>query len=236
GTVVAMVGGTDYKTTPFNRATQANRQPGSAFKLFVYLAAMQAGMRPGDTVDDSPLQIDDYAPKNDDGRYRGTVSLATAFAASSNVAAVRLAQQVGVPSVIAQARKLGVTTPISEYPAMALGTSPIPLIEMTQAFAALASGRAPVQAHGIAAKAPELPGKINAKDTDSPDWPARAPMLQLLQSAVRNGTGNAARLPIPTYGKTGTTQNYRDALFRPRWPRKASCAANPRRLPPWPRR
>ena len=213
GTVVAMVGGTDYKTTPFNRATQANRQPGSAFKLFVYLAAMQAGMRPGDTVDDSPLQIDDYAPKNDDGRYRGTVSLATAFAASSNVAAVRLAQQVGVPSVIAQARKLGVTTPISEYPAMALGTSPIPLIEMTQAFAALASGRAPVQAHGIAAKAPELPGKINAKDTDSPDWPARAPMLQLLQSAVRNGTGNAARLPIPTYGKTGTTQNYRDALF-----------------------
>ncbi len=214
GTVVAMVGGTDYAATPFNRATQAQRQPGSSFKLFVYLAALDAGLRPGDMVEDEPVTIGDYAPKNDDGRYRGRVSLGTAFAASSNVVAVRLAQQVGTAAVIAQARKLGVTAPISEYPAMALGTSPMTLLEMTQAYAALARGSRPVTATALARR-PEtsvLATVKSAADALTP-WPARAPMLELLQSAVRNGTGNAARLNIPTYGKTGTTQNHRDALF-----------------------
>ena len=214
GTVVAMVGGTDYAVTPFNRATQAQRQPGSSFKLFVYLAALDAGMRPGDSVDDAPIQIGDYAPRNDDGRYRGRISLATAFAASSNVVAVRLAQQYGTAAVVAQARKLGVTAPISEYPAMALGTSPITLLEMTQAYAAIARGSRPVRATGIA-RAPEtgvLATVRSAADALTP-WPALSPMRELLQSAVRNGTGNAARLPIATFGKTGTTQNHRDALF-----------------------
>ncbi|PZN96764.1 MAG: penicillin-binding protein [Alphaproteobacteria bacterium] len=214
GTVVAMVGGTDYDVTPFNRATQAMRQPGSSFKLFVYLAALNAGLRPGDMVEDAPITIDDYSPKNDDGRYRGRISLATAFAASSNVVAVRLAQQVGTASVIEQARKLGVTAPISAYPAMALGTSPITLLEMTQAFAAVARGSRPVKATALARPAAGgvLATLRNAAEVLTP-WPARAPMLELLQSAVRNGTGNAARLSIPTYGKTGTTQSYRDALF-----------------------
>jgi penicillin-binding protein 1A len=214
GTVVALVGGADYKASNFNRATQAQRQPGSSFKLFVYLAALDAGMRPGDMVDDNPIQIGDYAPRNDDGRYRGQISLATAFAASSNVVAVRLAQQVGIPAVIEQARKLGVTAPISEYPAMALGTSPITLIEMTQAYAAVAHGSRPVTATGL--MRPRESGVLatvrSAADALTP-WPSRGPMLELLQSAVRNGTGNAARLPIRTYGKTGTTQNHRDALF-----------------------
>jgi penicillin-binding protein 1A len=214
GTVVAMVGGTGYAKTPFNRATQAERQPGSSFKLFVYLAALDTGMRPGDMVDDSPIVIDDYAPNNDDGRYRGKVSMATAFAASSNVVAVRLAQQVGTTAVIAQARKLGVTAPISEYPAMALGTSPVTLLEMTQAYAGVARGVRPVKATGLA-RPPEtgvLATVKSAADALAP-WPSRQPMLELLQSAVRNGTGNAAKLPIPTYGKTGTTQSHRDALF-----------------------
>ncbi len=214
GRVVAMVGGDDYGATPFNRATQAQRQPGSSFKLFVYLAALNAGMRPGDTVEDTPLVIGDYAPRNDEGKYRGRVSLATAFAASSNVAAVRLAQQVGVPAVIAEARKLGVTAPISEYPAMALGTSPMTLIELTQAYAAVARGSRPVKATGLDT-APDTGVMATVRETARAftPWPSRAPMLELLQSAVRNGTGVAARLPIPTYGKTGTTQNHRDALF-----------------------
>ena len=214
GTVVAMVGGAGYETTSFNRATQAQRQPGSSFKLFVYLAALDAGMRPGDMVEDNPIQIGDYAPKNDDGRYRGQISLASAFAASSNVVAVRLAQQVGIPAVIAQARKLGITAPISEYPAMALGTSPITLVEMTEAYAALAGGSRPVTATGLMRRKENgvFATVKSAADALTP-WPSRAPMLELLQSAVRNGTGMAARLPIPTYGKTGTTQNHRDALF-----------------------
>lgn len=214
GRVVAMVGGTDYATTPFNRATQAERQPGSSFKLFVYLAALDEGMRPGDMVDDAPIQIGDYAPKNDDGRYRGKISLATAFAASSNVVAVRLAQKTGTAAVIAQARKLGISAPISEYPAMALGTSPITLIEMTEAYAAISAGRRPVTATALPQqpKTGVLASVKSAADALTP-WSSLAPMRELLASVIRNGTGNAARLPIPAFGKTGTTQNHRDALF-----------------------
>ncbi len=214
GRVVAIVGGTDYGATPFNRATQARRQPGSSFKLFVYLAALDAGMRPGDTVDDTPLTIGDYSPKNDEGKYRGRISLATAFAASSNVAAVRLAQQTGTAAVIAEARQLGVTSPISRYPAMALGTSPMTLLELTQAYAALAAGTRPITA--TAFERPHDSGfiaSIRAAAKGLQGWPSRGPMLQLLQSAVRNGTGLAARLPVPAYGKTGTTQNHHDAWF-----------------------
>lgn len=214
GRVVAMVGGTDYAKTPFNRATQAERQPGSSFKLFVYLAALDEGMRPGDMVEDAPIQIGDYAPKNDDGRYRGKVSLATAFAASSNVVAVRLAQQFGTAAVTAQARKLGITTPISEYPAMALGTSPTTLIEMTQAYAAISAGKRPIAATALPPQPPSgVLASVKATADALTPWPSLAPMRELLASVIRNGTGNAARLPIAAYGKTGTTQNHRDALF-----------------------
>lgn len=214
GRVVAMVGGTDYAKTPFNRATQAERQPGSSFKLFVYLAALDEGMRPGDMVEDAPIQIGDYAPKNDDGRYRGKISLATAFAASSNVVAVRLAQQFGTAAVTAQARKLGITTPISEYPAMALGTSPTTLLELTQAYAAISAGKRPIAATALPAQPPSgVLASVKATADALTPWPSLAPMRELLASVIRNGTGNAARLPIPAYGKTGTTQNHRDALF-----------------------
>ena len=213
GRVVAMVGGTDYAVTPFNRAVQAERQPGSSWKLMVYLAALDAGMRPGDMVEDSPVQIGDYAPKNDDLRYRGPISLITAFAASSNVVAVKLAQQTGTAAVIAQARKLGITAPISEYPAMALGTSPTTLLEMTEAYAALASGRRPVAATALPPSQAGVLASVRSVAGALTPWPSRAPMRELLASVIRNGTGNAARLPVPAYGKTGTTQNHRDALF-----------------------
>jgi penicillin-binding protein 1A len=213
GRVVAMVGGTDYATTPFNRAVQAERQPGSSWKLFVYLAALDEGLRPGDMVDDSPVRIGDYAPKNDDGRYRGKISLAAAFAASSNVVAVKLAQRTGTAAVIAQARKLGITAPISEYPAMALGTSPMTLLEMTQAYAALSSGRRPVTATALPPATSGVIAVVKSAAYALTPWPAQTPMRELLASVIRNGTGNAARLPIAAYGKTGTTQNHRDALF-----------------------
>jgi len=212
GRVVAMVGGVDYKTSSFNRATQAQRQPGSSFKLFVYLAALEAGMKPGDTIVDEPIQIGDYAPQNDDLRFRGQISLATAFAASSNIAAVKLAQQVGIPAVAAQVKKLGITGGVSIYPAMALGTTPIPLIDMTRAFAGVASGTYPVKATGLWSARP-WPDKVTPPEATKASWPVRADIMQLLQSAVRNGTGNKAALGIPTWGKTGTTQNHRDALF-----------------------
>jgi penicillin-binding protein 1A len=212
GRVVAMVGGADYRESSFNRATQAQRQPGSSFKLFVYLAALEAGMKPGDTIVDEPITIGDYAPENDDRRFRGRISLATAFAASSNVVAVKLAQQVGIPAVAAQVRKLGIEGGVSIYPAMALGTTPIPLIDMTRAFAAVAAGKYPIRATGLWRDDP-WPAQVTPPAETRQSWPVRADMVQLLSSVVRNGTGNAARLPVPAWGKTGTTQNHRDALF-----------------------
>jgi penicillin-binding protein 1A len=214
GRVVAMVGGANYDATPFNRATQALRQPGSSFKLFVYLAALHAGATTGTTIDDSPVTIGDWSPKNDEGKYRGRISLATAFAASSNVAAAKLTQQVGVEAVRAQARLLGVTVPLSNYEGLALGTSGVPLIELTSAYAAVANGAYPVKPLGLAS--PRPPGfaeTVRGAVAAVRPWPERGPMLELLQSAVRHGTGQSALLPIATYGKTGTTQNHRDALF-----------------------
>mgnify|MGYP000854601473 FL=1 len=184
GRVVAMVGGSNYKDTVFNRATQAMRQPGSSFKLFVYLTALDEGATPSTTMIDEPITIGDWSPKNDEGKYRGKISLATAFAASSNVVAVQLGQQVGTPAVIAQARKLGVTPYLTDQPSLALGTSAVPLIEMTAAYAAVAADHYPIVATGLAKPVP------NVKPMD---WPARKPMMQLLQSAVRNGTGNAGQ-------------------------------------------
>jgi penicillin-binding protein 1A len=129
-----------------------------------------------------------------------------------NIAAVKLAQQVGIPAVAKQVRKLGITGGVSIYPAMALGTTPIPLIDMTRAFAAVASGKYPVRATGLWRTDP-WPETVTPPEATAASWPVRTDMLQLLQSAVRNGTGNAARLSMPTWGKTGTTQNHRDALF-----------------------
>ena len=214
GRVVAMVGGANYAATPFNRATQALRQPGSSFKLFVYLAALHAGMSPGDTIDDAPVTIGGWSPKNDEGKYRGRISLATAFAASSNVAAARIVQQVGVDAVREQARQLGITVPLSNYEGLALGTSAVPLIELTSAYAAVAAGSFPVKPGGLARpRAAGFGDTVRDTVAGLRPWPEREPMLELLQSAVRRGTGVAAALPIATYGKTGTTQNHRDALF-----------------------
>ena len=214
GRVVAMVGGANYGATPFNRATQALRQPGSSFKLFVYLAALHAGMTTGTMIDDAPVTIDGWSPKNDEGKYRGRISLATAFAASSNVAAAKLTQQVGVEAVRKQARLLGVTVPLSNYEGLALGTSGVPLIELTSAYAAVAAGSYPVKPVGLARPRPAgFAETIRTTMAGLRPWPERGPMLELLQSAVRHGTGQAALLPVPTYGKTGTTQNHRDALF-----------------------
>ena len=213
GRVVAMVGGTGYGTTPFNRATQSLRQPGSAFKLFVYLAALDAGATPDTIVEDRPLTIGSWSPHNDDGRYRGPVSLITAFAASSNVAAARLTQQVGTAAVIGEARRLGITAPLDANPTIALGTSGVSLLELTQAYAALAAGRHPIRATGLAEQRQGLAATLARTISAVRPWPSRQPMLELLASAVRNGTGLAARLPVVAYGKTGTTQEHRDAVF-----------------------
>ncbi|MBU2033053.1 MAG: transglycosylase domain-containing protein [Alphaproteobacteria bacterium] len=212
GEVVAMIGGTDYGTSTFNRATQAQRQPGSTFKLFVYLAAFRAGMTPEDMIDDTPITTGSYRPANHGGKYRGRISLRQAFAASSNVAAVRLTQKVGVDNVIKVARDLGVTAPLTEDLSLALGTSEIPLIELAEAYAAVAAGSYPVLAHGLPPEErgwfERLMARQRAFDDDE-----LAMIRDLLSSAANRGTGSAAALRTSTFGKTGTTQDSRDAIF-----------------------
>lgn len=216
GRIVAMVGGKSYKASPFNRATQARRQPGSAFKLFVYLAAMRAGYRPDDLIEDRPITVDGWSPRNNDGVYRGTITLREAFARSSNVAAVRLSERVGRGNVIRAARELGITSPLTDAPSLALGTSSVSLIEITAAYAAVARGRYPVRPRGLPLAAQAKSGVMSAWFEPGGTMDARrdwAPMLDLLWSAANNGTGRRAALAIPTFGKTGTTQDHRDAIF-----------------------
>ena len=213
GEVLAMVGGRDYAKSPFNRATQARRQPGSTFKLFVYMAALRAGMTPDSTVEDRPVEISGWKPKNADGRYLGTITLRQAFARSSNVAAARLTQQVGPRAVIKAARDLGISTPIADEATIGLGTSTVSLLELTAAYAAVANGHYPVQPRGLSDVA-EKPwySSLTGGQRDMPDA-VHDGLLALLSASVGEGTGHGAALPVATYGKTGTTQDNRDALF-----------------------
>jgi penicillin-binding protein 1A len=213
GEVVAMVGGRDYADSPFNRATQARRQPGSTFKLFVYLAALREGWRPGDRIDNRPIETGSYRPRNAGGAYSESITLEDAFAASSNVAAVRLLRDVGDDKVIAMARDLGVTAPLAKGdPSLALGTSSMTLLELTAAYAGVAADSYPVvprafpaEEQGWFARMLWGPDRFSRREHDD--------IERMLRAAVNRGTGRAARLPQANFGKTGTSQDNRDALF-----------------------
>jgi penicillin-binding protein 1A len=213
GEVVAMIGGKNYEKSPFNRATQALRQPGSTFKLFVYLAAFDKGMTPDSTIENTEIQQGSYRPKNASGNYSNKITLEDAFARSSNVAAVRLFQAVGDSAVIEEARKLGVSSPLAKGdPSLALGTSTMTLLELTSAYAGVAGNKFPV-----------VPRAFPAEEEGWLDWlfadhhrlsaTEHDEIEQLLQHTVSEGTGRAAKLPVASFGKTGTTQDNRDALF-----------------------
>lgn len=213
GEVVAMIGGRDYEKSPFNRATQARRQPGSTFKLFVYLAALEAGMEPDDFVSNQPFETGSYRPENAAGNYTRALTLEEAFARSSNVAAVRLFNEVRDEAVIEMARRLGVDSPLpAGDPSLALGSSTMRLIELTAAYAGIAANEFPVRPHAFVE---EEPGWFSWLWDGKESLPRRKheQIEQLLRSAINDGTGRAAMLRAPNYGKTGTTQNNRDALF-----------------------
>jgi penicillin-binding protein 1A len=213
GRVVAMVGGRDYAGSPFNRATQARRQPGSAFKLFVYLAALRAGMTPDTPIADTPLRIGEWQPRNYGDRYRGTLTLRDAFALSSNVVAVRLSERVGRQNVIRAARDLGVRSPLADNPSLALGTSGVTLLELTSAYAAVAAGAYPVRPRGLEEEEKPWWRRAWQRATGTSGDPAFDELREMLGEVVRSGTGRGAALAVPAFGKTGTTQDSRDALF-----------------------
>jgi penicillin-binding protein 1A len=213
GSIVAMVGGTNYAASPFNRATQARRQPGSAFKLFVYLAALRGGLQPDDLVDDSPVTIGDWSPENSHGTYAGKITLRQAFAKSSNVVAARLTQRFGVRAVTRAARDLGISTPIGNDASISLGTSTVSLLELTAAYASIAKGDYPVRPKGLTdLEDGDLLGSVFGRAT-AYGGGQLSDMRELLKAVVETGTGRSAALAVPTFGKTGTTQDNRDALF-----------------------
>ena len=217
GAVKAMVGGTDYISSNYNRAVTAVRQPGSAWKLFVYLAALEAGYRPEDMVEDKPVEIDGWQPKNSNGNYAGEISLRTAFAYSKNTVAAQIGQDVGTGSIANMARRFGISSPVNTQPSMVLGTSDARVIDMTQAFAAVAAGGRTVTPYGIT-KVTTIDGELLYAVKPSSavqlvdDWVAGA-MTDLLQSAVATGTGRAANIGRPVAGKTGTTSSNKDGWF-----------------------
>jgi penicillin-binding protein 1A len=214
GRVVAMVGGKERAASQFNRAVQARRQPGSSFKTFVYLAALRAGANPDTLITDEPVSIDGWEPKNFDGEHRGTMALTEAFAASVNTVAVKLSEAVGRDAVIAAAHDLGIGSPLAPNPSLSLGTSEVSLLEMTSAYAAIAAGAYPVKPWGVAGldavsadggRPPQGAGLWKLAEADE--------LRELLSAVVSGGSGRAASLRIPAYGKTGTSQEHRDAWF-----------------------
>lgn len=217
GAVLAMVGGTDYVASNYNRATTALRQPGSAWKLFVYLAALEAGYTPDDPVIDEPVTIDGWSPRNSTGQNIGETDLRTAFAFSINTVAAQLGNEVGFGTVAAVAKRLGITSPVATYPSMVLGSSEVRLIEMTQAFAVIAAKGLAVEPYGIA-KVTTTSGEVLYRRASPsprmlvPDYVV-AGITDLLQAAVQTGTGRAAQIGRPVAGKTGTTSANKDGWF-----------------------
>jgi penicillin-binding protein 1A len=217
GEVLAMVRGRDFRTSQWNNAHQARRQPGSAFKPFVYLTALERGLRPDEPVEDAPLDLDGAAIRKLDGRYRGRIPLAEALAVSSNVAAVRLARG-HVPEIQEVARRLGVTAPPTGEVRLALGVSELTLLEFTGAYAAAASGGRPVAPRGLV----EVRDRLDRVVWCDPGTPAAEPALAaddaramraMLEGVIRRGTGKAAAPGFFAAGKTGTTNDFKDAWF-----------------------
>jgi penicillin-binding protein 1A len=218
GHVLALYGGRDYLTNQFNRATQARRQPGSAFKPFVFAAALEDGISPYDVRIDQPVTIDDWSPKNFSRAYMGPVTIAEALRDSLNTIAALLAQEVSVESVISTARKFGIAADLKPFPSIALGSQEVTLWELTRAYGPFMSGGRRVD--------PYLIEKIETTRGDvvyqRPEYDAarvyeRAlseTMTAMLADVIRSGTGKAASVEgWPMAGKTGTSQSSRDAWF-----------------------
>ncbi|MBO9714760.1 transglycosylase domain-containing protein [Sphingomonas sp.] len=216
GAVRAMVGGTDYVESIYNRATQAERQPGSSWKLFVYLAALEAGHHPDDMVVDEPVTIAGWSPRNSSGQFRGEMTLRNAFAYSVNTIAAKMGQEVGFGTVADMARRFGISSKIDTTPAMVLGTSDVRLIDMTRAFASV--GQRGVQVTPYAITRVTANGSViyqHEVDTSRVlvGEHVAAQMTDLLQTAVMTGTGKAAQIGRPVAGKTGTTTSNKDGWF-----------------------
>ena len=217
GAVKAMVGGVDYHKSQFNRAIQALRQPGSSFKPFIYLTALENGFSPNDVIYDVPVDIKGWKPENIDKKYYGEVTLNTALSRSLNLATINLSEEVGRSKIIRTAKRMGITTPIENTPALALGAFEVRVLDMAVAYASIANGGYAVWPYAIQEIYTKDGYQLYMREPDEPnriivDYAAEE-MTEMLENVINSGTGKRARLPFFAAGKTGTSQNNRDAWF-----------------------
>ena len=217
GAIKAMVGGVNYEKSQFNRAIQALRQPGSSFKPFVYLTALENGFYPDDVVNDSPINIRGWKPENYDKKYHGEVTLTEALKDSLNLATINLANAVGRDKIIKTARRMGISTPMENTPALALGAFEVKVLDMAVAYASIANGGYEVWPYAIQEIYTKDGYQLYMREQDEPnqilDEDAVEDLTQMLEDVLDSGTGKRAKLPFFAAGKTGTTQDYRDAWF-----------------------
>lgn len=218
GAIRTMVGGVDYTKSVFNRAVQAKRQPGSSFKPFIYAAALERGVLPTDTRVDEPVKIGDWEPKNYGGKYAGAVTVESALARSLNTVAVQLGQEVGPEAIANLAGRFGISTlPPSPNLSVSLGAYEVPLIEMTSAYQVFQQAGNRLRPY-IVAQIQTTDGQVIYTHQTSSPVPAydihwASMMVKMMQKVVTSGTGTRANFGRPAAGKTGTSQNFRDAWF-----------------------
>jgi len=217
GAIRAMIGGRNYASSQFNRVNQALRQPGSAFKLFVYLAALEAGIQPHDEIVDGPVSIKGWKPRNYSGKFLGPISLRTALAKSINTVAVKVSEQIGRQKVIKAAQRLGITSKLKSHPSIALGVGEVTLLDLTSSYAIFANKGFSAWPYGITEirnneneilykRSPLSTGALVKKSIVKD-------MNSMLVDVVKSGTGKRARFSKNVAGKTGTSQGFRDAWF-----------------------
>ena len=218
GAVRAMVGGRNYAESQFNRAVQALRQPGSAFKPFIYLSALEAGYLPSTIMIDQPVSVGNWSPRNYTGEHRGSMELREALRDSINTIAVQLSENVGRETVIATAERLGISTELPPHPSIALGAGEVTLLEMTGAYLTFQSAGARFEPYAVTEIRAEDGTVLYSREVPEPEGVASSELThtlnEMLYGVVQDGTGRAASLGRrEVAGKTGTTQDWRDAWF-----------------------
>ena len=217
GRILAYAGGKDYSKSQYDRVTQAIRPPGSAFKPFIYAAAIEKGLDPNDLIEDTPFTAGDWSPKNYHNKYRGKIPAYKALMISSNVCAARVIQSTGIRSVIQMARVLGISTPLEYDYTIALGSNGVKLYEMTRAYGAFANGGYKVEPYSVE-RVETSRGQVvyqspKTKVVKVMDVQTAATLTAMMKTVIKSGTGIAANISKPAAGKTGTTDDYKDACF-----------------------
>ncbi len=218
GKILSMIGGKDYQKSPFNRALYSKRQPGSAFKTFIYLTAFQQGFKPDDLIEDKKVNVGSWEPENSDKKYRGQVSLKTAFAMSLNSVAVQLSGMVNRKQVIENAEKMGIISDIDKNdPTIALGTMQVSLLELVASYATIANDGYAVIHYSVEEITNENDDTLYSRESSGLGKVISSEevgmLKEILREVVENGTGKNANIADDIYGKTGTSQNFRDAWF-----------------------